>query len=135
MIDWYMFRLENINFGSPSDPWVPWSEAKSSHIHFIIRRRQGKAKLCILKITSVFHQLTQVGPKQMYALSILGGCTCDIDVFQVSSTGFYIKFCNSFDVYSKQISEVLNGETKIILRWRFKLYVPDIYTANNHTFF
>ena len=33
---------------------------------------KGKAKLCMLKLTSKFHHLPRVGPKQLCALAHLG---------------------------------------------------------------
>ena len=47
-------------------------EAKPSYIQYIIR--QGQAELQILELTSVFHHLPSVGPKQLCALAHLG-CT------------------------------------------------------------
>ena len=61
-----------MHFGSPSDSWDPCGKAKSSYVHYIIR--QGKAELRILELTSVFHYLPSVGPKQLCALAHLG-CT------------------------------------------------------------
>ena len=58
--------------GSPSDPLGPSGEVKLSAVHYNIRR--GEAKLRIFKLTSVFHYLTRVGPKQLCALAHLG-CT------------------------------------------------------------
>ena len=55
---------------SPPDPWGPRDEEKPSYIHYNIRREE--AKLCILKLTSVFHHLPSVGPKQLCALEYLG---------------------------------------------------------------
>ena len=43
---------------------------KLSHEQYIIR--QGKAELRILELTSVFHHLPSVDPKQMCALAHLG---------------------------------------------------------------
>ena len=38
---------------------------------------QGEAELCILELTSVFHHLSSVGPKQLCALANLD-CTCEV---------------------------------------------------------
>ena len=61
-----------MHFGSPSDSWDPCGKGKLSHGQYIIRR--GKAKLHILELTSMFHSLPCVGPKQLCALAHLG-CT------------------------------------------------------------
>ena len=71
-IPWYVFRVKNMHFGSPSDFWDPWGKTKLSYVHYIIR--QGEAELHILDLTSVFHQFLIVGPKQLCALEHLG-CT------------------------------------------------------------
>ena len=65
-----MLRVKNMHFGSPSDLQGPLGEAKLSYVHYIIRR--GEAKLCILKLTSVFHCLPNVGPTHLCALAHLG---------------------------------------------------------------
>ena len=54
--------------GSPS------GEVKPSYVHFIIMG--GEAKVCISKLTSVFHCLPIVGPKHLCMLVHLG-CTCE----------------------------------------------------------
>ena len=61
-----------MHFESPSDSWDPCGKAKPRYILYIIR--WGEAKLCLLELTSVFHHLPSVGPKQLYALAHLG-CT------------------------------------------------------------
>ena len=66
-VAWCMFRVKNIHSESPSEPLSPWSKAELSNIHYIIR--QGKAKLRTIKITSVFHHLPIVGPKQLCVLA------------------------------------------------------------------
>ena len=58
---WHVLRVKNMQSGSPSDI-----------VHYNIRR--GEAKLHILKLTSVFHHLPRVGPKQLCDLAHLG-CT------------------------------------------------------------
>ena len=60
---WYALRVKNMHFGSPLDTSDPYSLVKLSHVHYIIR--QGKAELCILELTSVFHHLPIVSPKQL----------------------------------------------------------------------
>ena len=54
-----------MHFGSPTDSWDPCGRGKPSYIQYIIR--QGKAKLSIIELTSVFHHLPSVGPKQLFA--------------------------------------------------------------------
>ena len=61
-----------MQFRSPLDPWGPTGKAKLSYVHYIIS--QGEAKLHISNLTSVFHCLPSVGPKQLCALVHLG-CT------------------------------------------------------------
>ena len=78
----YVLRVKNMHFGSPSDSWDPCGKAKPSYVQYIIR--QGEAELCILELTSVFHQFPSVGPKQMCALAHLG-CTCE------AGTSYYCK--------------------------------------------
>ena len=64
-------KCKNMHFGSPSDSWDPCSKAKPSYVQYIFR--QGKAELCILELTSVFHHLpSSVSPKQLCALAHLG---------------------------------------------------------------
>ena len=61
--------------GSPSHPLGPLGEVKPSSLHYNIR--QGEAKLHILTLTSVFHCLSSVGPKQLCASTHLG-CTHEV---------------------------------------------------------
>ena len=72
-----MLRVKNMHFGSPSDSWDRCGKVKPSDVQYIIR--QGKAKLCILELTSVFHHLSSVGPKQLCALAHIG-CTPEVDI-------------------------------------------------------
>ena len=58
-----------MHFVSPSDTWDPCSKVKLNYIHYIIRR--GEAELRILELTSVFHHLPSVGPKQLFVLAHL----------------------------------------------------------------
>ena len=62
-----------MHFGPTSDSWDPCGKAKPSHVKYIIS--QGKAGLCSLELTSVFHHLPIANPKQFCALANLG-CTC-----------------------------------------------------------
>ena len=55
---------------SPSDPKGSWGKEKLSHMHYVIW--QGKAKVRILKLSSVFHHLPNIGPKQLSASEHLG---------------------------------------------------------------
>ena len=71
-VAWYVLRVKNMHSWSPPDPWGPRDEEKPSYIHYKIRREE--AKLRILKLASVFHHLSSVGPKQLCALAHLG-CT------------------------------------------------------------
>ena len=68
-VPWFVLRVKNMHFESPSDSWDPCGKAKPSHVQYIIK--QGEAKLGILEITSVFHHFPSVGPKQLCALVIL----------------------------------------------------------------
>ena len=47
-------------------------KAKPSYVQYIIKR--GKGELRILELTSIFHHLPSIGPKQLCALAHLG-CT------------------------------------------------------------
>ena len=69
-VPWYVLRVENMHFESPSDSWDQCGKAKLSYVQYIIR--QGEAKLHILEFTSSFHHLPSVGPKQLCALAHLG---------------------------------------------------------------
>ena len=71
-VAWHVLRVKNIHSWSPPDPLGPWDEEKASYIHYNIRREE--AKLHILKLATVFHHLSSVGPKQLCALAHLG-CT------------------------------------------------------------
>ena len=71
-VPWYVLRVKNMHFGSPLDSWDPCGKAKPSYVQYIIG--QGEAELRILELTSVFHHLPSVGPKQLRALAHLG-CT------------------------------------------------------------
>ena len=63
-----------MNFGSASDTWDPCGKVKLSYVHYIIK--QNEAKLYILELTSVFHHIPSVGPKQLCGVAHLG-CTCE----------------------------------------------------------
>ena len=69
-----MLRVKNMHFGSPSNTCDPWGKVKLSYdyVYYIIRR--GEAELRILELSSVFHHLPIVSPKQLCALAHLG-CT------------------------------------------------------------
>ena len=67
---WYVLRVKNIHSWSPPDPLGPLDKDKASYIHYKIRREE--AKLRILKLASVFHHLSSVCLKQLYALAHLG---------------------------------------------------------------
>ena len=67
---WYVLRVKNMHFGSPSHSWDQCGKSKLSYVQYIIW--QGEAKLRILELTSVFHPLPSVGPKQLCALAHLG---------------------------------------------------------------
>ena len=62
-----MLRVKNMHFASPSHPWDPCGKAEPRYIKYIIR--QGEAELCTLDLTSMFHHLPSVGPKQLCVLS------------------------------------------------------------------
>ena len=69
-VPWYVLRVKNMHFGSPSDSWDPRGKEKPNNVYYIIR--QGEAKLRILELSSVFHHLPSAGPKQLCALAHLG---------------------------------------------------------------
>ena len=58
--------MKNMHYGSPSDPWGPWGQDKLIYVHYI--DLQGNAKLSTSKLSSVFHHLPCIGPKQLCAL-------------------------------------------------------------------
>ncbi len=64
-------KMKNIHSVLPCPPGI--NLARSNHATNIIIR-QVKAKQGILKLTSVFHHLPSIGPKQVCALTHLG-CT------------------------------------------------------------
>ena len=80
-----MLRVKNMHFGSPSDSWDPCGKAKPSYVQYIIR--QGKAKLRILKLTSVFHHLPCVNPKQLCASAFVGAGSTKLEIEAV--IGYY----------------------------------------------
>ena len=59
-----------MHFGSPLDSWDQCGKAKPSYAQYIIR--EGEAELDILELTSVFHHLPSVGPKQLCDMANLG---------------------------------------------------------------
>ena len=65
----YVLRVKNMHIGSPSDSRDPRGKAKLSHVQYI--DRQGEAELHISELTSVFHHLLSIGPKQLCALAHL----------------------------------------------------------------
>ena len=70
-----------MHFGSPTDSWDPCGKAKPSHVQYIL----GEVKpICIpiLELTSVFHHLPIVGPKQLNGLAHLG-CTHEANVHRM----------------------------------------------------
>ena len=69
-VPWHVLRVKTMHFGSPSDSWDPCGMAKSSYVHYISRK--DEAELRVLKLTSVFHHLPSVDPKQLYALAHQG---------------------------------------------------------------
>ena len=71
-VRWYVLRVKNMHFWSPSDSCDQCGKAEPSYVQYIIR--PGEAKLRILERTIVFHHLSTVGPKQLCALNHLG-CT------------------------------------------------------------
>ena len=46
--------------GSLSDPYNSYCEEEQRQVHYI--NRQGKVNLCKLKLTSVYHHLSRIGP-------------------------------------------------------------------------
>ena len=75
-VTWYVFRVKNIHSWAPPDPWGPWDEEELSYIHYDIRREE--AKQGILKLASMFHHLSSIGPKQLCASAQLE-CTRKAD--------------------------------------------------------
>ena len=57
---WYVLRVKNMHFWSPSDPQGLLGKAKMSYVHDNIRR--GKAEHFLSKLIAVFHLLHNVGP-------------------------------------------------------------------------
>ena len=53
-----------MHFGSPSNFLDPYSKAKLSYVHYIIRG--GEAELCVLELTSLFHHFPSISPKHLY---------------------------------------------------------------------
>ena len=68
-VAWCLLKVKYMHFGSPSDYLDPFNKAKLSYVQYIIM--QGEAELRILELTSVFHHLPNVGPKQLCALAHL----------------------------------------------------------------
>ena len=66
-VPWLVLGVKNMQFRSPSDCSDPCGKENPSYIQYIIR--QGEAELCILELTSVFHHLPSVGPKQLCLLA------------------------------------------------------------------
>ena len=56
-----MLREEDIHFGSLS--WDQWGKAEASYEQYIISK--GEAEVHVLELTSVFHHLPSVSPKQL----------------------------------------------------------------------
>ena len=61
----------------------PWGEVKLSYVNY--NTSQGEAKLRILKLTSVVHHLSRVGPKQL--------CASTPRIYQQS--GYFLVFSNT----------------------------------------
>ena len=83
-----VFRVKNMHSRSPSEPCGSWGEVKLKYVHYNISRGEaelhcditllGKVKpsyVHILKLTSMFHHLPSIGPKQLCTLAH-PGCTC-----------------------------------------------------------
>ena len=68
---WSVLRVKNMHSWSPLDPSDPWGEEKWGYVHYIIR--EGEAKPCISKLTSMFHQHPSVGSKQL--------CVCTVRMY------------------------------------------------------
>ena len=71
-------KSEKYTFLVTTRPLGSKDKEKARYIHFDIRREE--AKLRILKLASVFHQLPSFGPKQLCALAHLG-YTCKLGTF------------------------------------------------------
>ena len=72
-VPWYVLRVKVGILDHPQMPGIhAHGKAKPRYVKYIIR--QGKAKLRLLELTSVFHHLPSVGYKQLWALAHLG-CT------------------------------------------------------------
>ena len=57
-VAWYVLRVKNVHFGSPSDLPGLLGESKLIYIHYNIR--QGVAEPCLSKLTLVFHHIPRV---------------------------------------------------------------------------
>ena len=90
--------------GSPFDPLSLKDKEKPIYTYYIIR--QGKAKLQTSKLTSVFHHLPSVTPKQLCALAHLG-CTCTGGTYEYS-TKEENTFDNDLTCSSENFEAVLN---------------------------
>ena len=88
-VPWYVLRVKNMHFGSPSDSRDPCSKAKMSYVKYIIR--QGKAKLHILELSSLFHHLHSVGAKQLCAIAHLGS-TLEVSDIRIKTYILFIQF-------------------------------------------
>ena len=69
-LTWYVLKVINMHYWSPSGPLGLRSEKKMSYVHYITRG--GKAKFRTLKLTSVVNHLPSVSPKLLYAIAHLG---------------------------------------------------------------
>ena len=61
----------------PSDFWDQCCKAESNYVQYIVGR--GEVELRLLELTSVFHHLPSVGPKQLCALAHLR-CTRGVGI-------------------------------------------------------
>ena len=99
---WYVLKVENIHCWSSLDPWGPWGKAISSYIHNFIL--QGRVKLRILKLASVFHHIplwsqvvVRVGTPRIYPLLMFYSKLVCNWVFQHLQCT-YITSCKNFFV-------------------------------------
>ena len=89
-------------------------QGKAKYVHYIIRR--GEAELRILELTSVFHHLHSVGPKQFCVLAHLG-CTREV------STSLYILISK---FYTQSIGAAVDSYYEYLVKGSALLQKPEL---------
>ena len=129
-VAWYMVRVKNMHSGSSSDPWGPCSKQKLRSMHYDIS--WVEANLRLAKLTSVFHHLPNVGPKQFCALakqvlpSVLP--THEPDFF-TKCNNYNTKVCDIFwaslDFCGSVFESAICEETGIFPTWHVFPFSPN----------